>query len=177
MPIFLPSRRKFREVGDVWLCRYCYCSRYSSHTWWQNLNPRWLVSFNSFAIGKGLTFSKDWIYAIHGIACLIIERLKVKHFNGAFRPYLAQGLAWSHPLRGPYNALPDESVDPRDDRFPTWCWASNGPVQFSDILVILQTGYHISLHKRKTANDLASCRSIHLPRSTVHRSTHKSYCW
>lgn len=39
---------------------------------------------------KGLTFSKDWIYAIHGIACVIIERLKVKYFNSVFRPYLAQ---------------------------------------------------------------------------------------
>ncbi|KAF7918253.1 uncharacterized protein EAE98_009865 [Botrytis deweyae] len=82
---------------------------------------------------KGLTFSKDRIYAIHGIACLIIERLKVEYFNGVFRPYLAQGLAWNYSPRGPFDALPDVSVEPRDDRFPTWCWASNGPVQFSDI--------------------------------------------
>ncbi|KAF7927088.1 hypothetical protein EAE99_005419 [Botrytis elliptica] len=82
---------------------------------------------------KGLTFSKDRIYAIHGIACLIIERLKVEYFNGVFRPHLAQGLAWNYSPRGPFDALPDVSVEPRDDRFPTWCWASNGPVQFSDI--------------------------------------------
>ncbi|KAF7953011.1 hypothetical protein EAE96_006233 [Botrytis aclada] len=82
---------------------------------------------------KGLTFSKDRIYAIHGIACLIIERLEVEYFNGVFRPYLAQGLAWNYSLRGPYDALPNFSVESRDDRFPTWCWASNGPAQFSDI--------------------------------------------
>ncbi|KAF7895442.1 uncharacterized protein EAF01_009404 [Botrytis porri] len=45
---------------------------------------------------KGLTFSKDRVYAIHGIACLIIERLKAEYFNGVFRPYPAQGLAWNY---------------------------------------------------------------------------------
>lgn len=85
---------------------------------------------------KGLTFSKDRIYAIHGIhiAYLIIELLKVEYFNGVFRPYLAQGLAWNYSPRGPYDTSPDVSVEPRNDRLPTWCWASNGPVQFSDIL-------------------------------------------
>ncbi|TGO45028.1 hypothetical protein BOTNAR_0709g00020 [Botryotinia narcissicola] len=66
---------------------------------------------------KGLTFSKDQIYVIHGIACIIIERLNVEYFNGVFRPYLAQGLAWNYSPRGPYDALPDVSVEPRDDRF------------------------------------------------------------
>ncbi|KAF7947188.1 uncharacterized protein EAE97_004437 [Botrytis byssoidea] len=82
---------------------------------------------------KGLTFSKDRIYAIHGIACLIIERLKVEYFNGVFRPYLAQVLACNYSPRDPYDALLDVSVEPRDDRFPTWRWASNGPVQFLDV--------------------------------------------
>ncbi|TGO53491.1 hypothetical protein BCON_0122g00080 [Botryotinia convoluta] len=64
---------------------------------------------------------------------LLLQRLKVEYFNGVFRPYLAQGLTWNYSPRGPYDTLPDVSVEPRDDRFPTWCWASNGPVQFSDI--------------------------------------------
>ncbi|KAF5875169.1 putative heterokaryon incompatibility protein [Botrytis fragariae] len=63
----------------------------------------------------------------------LLQRLQVEYFNGVFRPYLAQGLAWNYSPRGPYDTLPDVSVEPRDERFPTWCWASNGPVQFSDI--------------------------------------------
>ncbi|KAJ3546859.1 hypothetical protein NM208_g1797 [Fusarium decemcellulare] len=74
-----------------------------------------------------LSYPKDRLYAIDGIARLISQRLDTKYFYGIFGCSLAQGLAWHYPK------FPYRPNVPRQPEFPTWCWASNGQVNFETI--------------------------------------------
>ncbi|KAF3014533.1 hypothetical protein E8E14_012437 [Neopestalotiopsis sp. 37M] len=90
---------------------------------------------------KALTYERDRMYAIHGVASLLIQRLQAEYFLGVFRPTIAQGLAWSH------NAFDDDDFDfvqlkprslmrpvvPVGKQFPTWCWASSCPIRYHEI--------------------------------------------
>lgn len=85
---------------------------------------------------RKLTFETDRLYAIHGIACVLVQRFGAEYFYGLFRRHLAQGLAWARgdcpnlyvgtPLDGPVKPS-------RRTEFPTWCWASDCPVEFDPI--------------------------------------------
>lgn len=90
---------------------------------------------------KALTYERDRMYAIHGVASLLIQRLQAEYFLGVFRPTIAQGLAWSH------NAFDHDDFDfvqvkprslmrpvvPVGKQFPTWCWASSCPIRYHEI--------------------------------------------
>lgn len=56
-----------------------------------------------------------------------------------FRSHLAQGLAWRHVTSK------DEPIEARDNRFPTWCWASNGPIKF----IPIARSYILDVHAQK----------------------------
>ncbi|KAF5591576.1 uncharacterized protein FSUBG_10388 [Fusarium subglutinans] len=75
-----------------------------------------------------LTYERDRLYAIHGLASMLIRRLKTEYFNGIFRPSLAQGLLWYHDS----NRL-EEFERPKDAQLPSWCWASACPVSYLEI--------------------------------------------
>ncbi|TXC06034.1 hypothetical protein FocTR4_00010803 [Fusarium oxysporum f. sp. cubense] len=75
-----------------------------------------------------LTYETDRLYAIHGLASILIQRLRAEYFNGIFRPSLAQGLLWYHDSnrREAYKR-------PKDAQLPSWCWASDCPISYLDI--------------------------------------------
>ncbi|KAH7201016.1 heterokaryon incompatibility protein-domain-containing protein [Fusarium oxysporum] len=75
-----------------------------------------------------LTYETDRLYAIHGLASILIQRLGAEYFNGLFRPSLAQGLLWYHDSnrREAYKR-------PKDSQLPSWCWASACPISYQDI--------------------------------------------
>ncbi|KAF4467985.1 hypothetical protein FALBO_5126 [Fusarium albosuccineum] len=86
----------------------------------------WLALLQVFS-RMNLSYPRDRLYAIEGIARLVSQRLNVKYSHGIFWTSLAQGLAWKYPnawSRPPF---------PRQPQFPTWCWASNGHVNFESI--------------------------------------------
>ncbi|QKD55452.2 uncharacterized protein FOBCDRAFT_138426 [Fusarium oxysporum Fo47] len=75
-----------------------------------------------------LTYETDRLYAIHGLASILIQRLKAEYFNGLFRTSLAEGLLWYH------SNLEHESYKrPINAQLPSWCWASSCPVRFMRI--------------------------------------------
>lgn len=82
---------------------------------------------------KKLTYERDRMYAIHGIACLLVQRLDVEYFYGIFRRQLAQGLAWHSDMGMPYPLAIQKPEGMKETGFPTWCWASNCPVLFAEI--------------------------------------------
>lgn len=75
-----------------------------------------------------LTYETDRLYAIHGLASILIQRLRAEYFNGLFRPTLAQGLLWYHDSNR-------REVDerPKDAQLPSWYWASACPISYLDI--------------------------------------------
>ncbi|CCT69567.1 related to tol protein [Fusarium fujikuroi IMI 58289] len=75
-----------------------------------------------------LTYETDRLYAIHGLASMLIRRLRTEYFNGIFRPSLAQGLLWYHDS----NQF-EECKRPKDAQLPSWCWASACPVSYLEI--------------------------------------------
>lgn len=85
---------------------------------------------------RKLTFESDRMYAIHGIACVLVQRFGAEYFYGLFRRHLAQGLAWA---RGSYRNHDSPRVlnrplkPSRRTEYPTWCWASDCPVEFDPI--------------------------------------------
>ncbi|KAF4986950.1 hypothetical protein FDECE_15681 [Fusarium decemcellulare] len=74
-----------------------------------------------------LSYPRDRLFAIEGIARLVSQRLNVKYSHGIFWTSLAQGLAWIYTNSWSRPPLP------RQPQFPTWCWASNGHVHFERI--------------------------------------------
>ncbi|KAH7200471.1 hypothetical protein DER44DRAFT_813836 [Fusarium oxysporum] len=70
-----------------------------------------------------LTYETDRLYAIHGLASILIQRLRAEYFNGIFRPSLAQGLLWYHDSnrREAYKR-------PKDAQLPSDC-----PISYLDI--------------------------------------------
>ncbi|PSR93857.1 heterokaryon incompatibility protein-domain-containing protein [Coniella lustricola] len=98
-----------------------------------------LASFSS----QALTFESDRLYAIHGVASLLVKQLGMEYYNGLFRPHLAQGLMWyiygqqMPPAPPSSTQAQHESLRigaaKQENLFPTWCWASNCPVQFVSI--------------------------------------------
>lgn len=85
---------------------------------------------------RKLTFESDRMYAIHGIACVLVQRFGAEYFYGLFRRHLAQGLAWargSYPNHSWPKALEGPLKPSRRTEYPTWCWASDCPVIFDPI--------------------------------------------
>ncbi|CEI60045.1 unnamed protein product [Fusarium venenatum] len=80
-----------------------------------------------------LTYETDRLYAIHGIASLLVERLKIEYFNGHFRFGLAHGLLWYHgnTKHSSFHYMRDEK--PVEVSLPSWCWAFACPVQHERI--------------------------------------------
>ncbi|KAF5674082.1 hypothetical protein FCIRC_7851 [Fusarium circinatum] len=87
----------------------------------------WYHLLSAFSKTK-LTYETDRLYAIHGLASMLIRRLRTEYFNGIFRPSLAQGLLWYHDS----NRL-EEYERPKDAQLPSWCWASACPVSYLEI--------------------------------------------
>ncbi|KAI8407849.1 hypothetical protein FOFC_10777 [Fusarium oxysporum] len=75
-----------------------------------------------------LTYETDRLYAIHGLASILIQRLRAEYFNGLFRPTLAQGLLWYHDFN-----RREADKRPKDAQLPSWCWASACPISYLDI--------------------------------------------
>ncbi|KAF5634237.1 hypothetical protein F52700_5959 [Fusarium sp. NRRL 52700] len=75
-----------------------------------------------------LTYETDRLYAIHGLASMLIRRLRTEYFNGIFRPSLAQGLLWYHDTK-----RLEGYERPMDAQLPSWCWASACPVSYLEI--------------------------------------------
>ncbi|KAK2690543.1 hypothetical protein QWA68_010254 [Fusarium oxysporum] len=75
-----------------------------------------------------LTYETDRLYAIHGLASILIQRLRAEYFNGLFRPTLAQGLLWYHDSN-----RREADKRPKDAQLPSWCWASACPISYLDI--------------------------------------------
>lgn len=83
---------------------------------------------------RELTFESDRLYAIHGIACVLVQRFGAEYFYGLFRRHLAQGLAWARDSNFVVSATLDKPFKPsRRTEYPTWCWASDCPVKFDPI--------------------------------------------
>lgn len=70
-----------------------------------------------------LTYSRDRLYAIHGIAQRLSQQWSDEYFIGVFRSHLMQGLIWHSRPEFPRRTR-------NESRFPTWSWASRGPVEF-----------------------------------------------
>lgn len=86
---------------------------------------------------KQLTYERDRMYAIHGIASLLVQRCGAEYFHGVFRNSIAQGLAWYHACKDLMDR-DEEDLKMRppkhmETQFPTWSWASNCPVNFRRI--------------------------------------------
>lgn len=93
----------------------------------------WYKLLGSFS-KKRLTFESDRMYAIHGIACVLVQRFGAEYFYGLFRRHLAQGLAWARDDGPNHGVVLDISFKPRrKTAYPTWCWASDCPVNFYPI--------------------------------------------
>ncbi|RBR08319.1 hypothetical protein FVER53590_13220 [Fusarium verticillioides] len=75
-----------------------------------------------------LTYETDRLYAIHGLASVVIRRLNAEYFNGLFRGSLAQGLVWYH-----WFSWHGACKRPEAAQLPSWCWASGCPVEFMRI--------------------------------------------
>ncbi|KAF5599894.1 hypothetical protein FPANT_2951 [Fusarium pseudoanthophilum] len=75
-----------------------------------------------------LTYETDRLYAIHGLASVLIRRLNAEYFNGLFRGSLAQGLLWCH-----WSSSYVACKRPETAQLPSWCWASSCPVGFMEI--------------------------------------------
>lgn len=83
---------------------------------------------------RELTFESDRVYAIHGIACVLVQRFGAEYFYGLFRRHLAQGLAWARESNYVVPAILDKPFKPsRRTEYPTWCWESDCPVKFDPI--------------------------------------------
>jgi hypothetical protein len=80
---------------------------------------------------KALTYERDRMYAIHGVASLIIQRLQAEYILGVFRPTIAQGLAWSRASRNKRNL--SKPLVPVETNFPAWCWASSCPIRYHEV--------------------------------------------
>ncbi|KAK6716757.1 hypothetical protein SNK04_007708 [Fusarium graminearum] len=74
-----------------------------------------------------LTYEKDRLYAIHGLASVLIRRTKSEYSNGVFQRSLAQGLLWYHGSR------PGKYTRDENSHLPSWCWAYVCPVDFVNI--------------------------------------------
>lgn len=97
-------------------------TRNNDEAWKRHSFLRWMVS-------TYLCFLKPHrLYAIHGLASILIQRLRAEYFNGLFRPTLAQGLLWYHDSNR-------REVDkrPKDAQLPSWYWASACPISYLDI--------------------------------------------
>ncbi|KAK1856506.1 hypothetical protein CCHR01_00885 [Colletotrichum chrysophilum] len=86
---------------------------------------------------KQLSYERDRLYAIHGIASLLVQRCGAEYFHGVFRSSIAQGLAWSYVGD---DLMEVDNLDLRirapkhvGTQFPTWSWASNCPVYFHEL--------------------------------------------
>lgn len=84
----------------------------------------WCQLISDFSETK-LTYETDRLYAIHGLASVLIRRLNAEYFNGIFRGGIAQGLLWYH-RSGSHEAC----KRPENAQLPSWCWASSCPVGF-----------------------------------------------
>ncbi|KAH9231259.1 hypothetical protein K456DRAFT_1897123 [Colletotrichum gloeosporioides 23] len=86
---------------------------------------------------KQLSYERDRLYAIHGIASLLVQRCGAEYFHGVFRSSIAQGLAWSHTsddlLEADQYDLSIRAPKHVETQFPTWSWASNCPVYVRDL--------------------------------------------
>ncbi|KAK2779602.1 heterokaryon incompatibility protein [Colletotrichum kahawae] len=94
----------------------------------------WYQLINTYS-WKQLSYESDRMYAIHGIASLLVQRCGAEYLCGVFRSSIAQGLAWSHDCEGGGDP---ETLDRRPPKhvytqLPTWSWASNCAVRFHPI--------------------------------------------
>ncbi|KAF5684758.1 hypothetical protein FDENT_6561 [Fusarium denticulatum] len=87
----------------------------------------WYQLVTDFSKTK-LTYETDRLYAIHGLASMLIRRLNAEYFNGLFRGSLAQGLLWYH-----WSSSHEACKRPENTQLPSWCWASSCPVVFMRI--------------------------------------------
>jgi hypothetical protein len=108
-----------------------------------------------------LTYEKDRLYAIHGLASVLIRRTKSEYFNGLFRRSLAQGLLWYHGSR------PREYTGEENSHLPSWCWAYVCPVDFKNIY---QTPIYIrDDHPQRPLNYPATFKDLSTVESSVSR--------
>ncbi|SCN79298.1 related to tol protein [Fusarium fujikuroi] len=94
----------------------------------------WYQLVTDFSKTK-LTYETDRLYAIHGLASILIRRLNAEYFNGLFRGSIAQGLLWYH-----WSSSHEACKRPENAQLPSWCWASGCPVE---IMRIHQTPVYI----------------------------------
>ncbi|KAI1010043.1 hypothetical protein LB503_011487 [Fusarium chuoi] len=87
----------------------------------------WYQLVTDFSKTK-LKYETDRLYAIHGLASIIIRRLNAEYFNGLFRGSIAQGLLWYH-----WSSSHEACKRPDNAQLPSWCWASSCPVEFMRI--------------------------------------------
>jgi hypothetical protein len=87
----------------------------------------WYQLVTDFSMTK-LTYETDRLYAIHGLASVLIRRLNAEYFNGLFRGSIAQGLLWYHQT-----SWHGACKRPETAQLPSWCWASSCPVEFERI--------------------------------------------
>ncbi|KAF5976502.1 ankyrin repeat domain-containing protein [Fusarium coicis] len=87
----------------------------------------WCQLVTDFSKTK-LTYETDRLYAIHGLASVLIRRFNAEYFNGLFRGSIAQGLLWYHRT-----SSHGVCKRPETAQLPSWCWASSCPVEFMSI--------------------------------------------